>query len=270
MILDKDGDADDAADNDGGDGEDDADFFLGDNPNLETSNDTSNDHVSNFAETHRRLWQRVLLFITRVVWRLRLDHRRPERRDFNLGTFLGTRNRGLYVSGPLLDRSLSKPFLDQRTLFHVQDELIFVLLEHLYNARNVVAGNLYHQLLRHFSIHEMGWNNLADLGTFSINRLTQTDEWLQVHTMSNFDFVTRQRCGAPSRRCSLGPRLRLNLLSLCPDSRGKIHNFPREALRPRRSHEGLSRHHFLILRPLFAGIWARQRANKRHAPRSII
>ena len=180
--------------------------MLCDNPKLERSNGTSNDHVSNFAETHRHLWQRgLLLFITRVVRRLRLDHRRPERRDFNLGTFLGTRNRGLCVSGPLLDRSLSKPFLDQRTLFNVQDELIFVLLEHvlLYIARNVVAGNLYHQLLRHFSIHEISWNNLADLGTFSINRLTQTDEWLQVRTMSNFDFVARQRCGAPNRRCSL-------------------------------------------------------------------
>ena len=96
--------------------------------------------------------------ITRVARRLRLDHRRPERRDFDLGTFMGTRNRGLSVSAPLLDRSLSKPFLDQRTLAHVQDGLISVLLEHvlLYNARNVVAGNLYHQLLRHFSIHEMG------------------------------------------------------------------------------------------------------------------
>ena len=54
VILDKDGDADDDADNYSGD----ADFLLCDNPELQTSNDTSNDHVSNFAETHRHLWQR--------------------------------------------------------------------------------------------------------------------------------------------------------------------------------------------------------------------
>ena len=75
--------------------------------------------------------------------------------------------------------------------------------------------------------------------------------------MSNLDFVARQRCGATNRSGSLGLHLRLNLLSRCPDSSGEIRNFPREAVRPRRSHEGLSWHQFQILRLLFAGIQAR-------------
>ena len=142
----------------------------------------------------------------------------------------------------------------------------FVLLEHAtpHNARNAVAGNLHHQLLRHFTILEMGSNNLADLGTFSINRVIRADEVASSPCDVEFRLCGQTAFSRSKSALLFWPRLRLNLLSPCPDSREEIHNFPREAVRPRRSREGLSWHHSQILRPLFAG-----HANKRHAPRSI-